>query len=332
MRPTRRRLLTAVVWVAVAVSAWFAVELLLGHVDWRAVRASLGLVSVPSAVVLVVLLLVRQVLSAAPLAYYVPGLSLVRSVQSDLTASLLATFAPTPSDIVVRVAMFRSWGLDPVMGLAGSAINSVKFYTIRFGAPLLGLVLLVPRGADVGTVWPALASALVAAVLLTALLLLARADHLAAWLGRTAARAVRRFHRAADPERWASVLVETRANAERGLRRGLVPSMVALTGMVLAEGVLLVVALRAVGVGAAELPSVEIVGLFLLLFVVTALPLYGLGVLDALLVAAWVSATSPQLEPELIAGTVVWRVVTLAGIYVLGLGSLAQWRWEERGR
>ena len=58
-------------------------------------------------------LMVRQVLNALPLALFIRGLSLYRAVINDLAAHLLAVVAPPPSDLVMRVGMFRSWGIEP---------------------------------------------------------------------------------------------------------------------------------------------------------------------------------------------------------------------------
>lgn len=326
----RRLLWRALVWAVVLIAAYLAVEFLVGRVDWAAVGSALDLLPWPAGVLLIALLLVRQACSAAPMMFYLPGLRLIRSMQNDLTANLVATFAPTPSDIVVRVSMFRSWGLDPAMGLAASAINSVKFYVIRFGAPVVGLVLLSGQAVDPGLWWFGAASAAVSVAMVVTLVLIARADHLAAWVGRTAGRIGHRFSARVDPERWSQVVVETRAGTARGLRRGLLPSLAELLVMVLLDAVMMLVALRAVGVDAALLPTVAVLGAVLVAYPVTSLPLFGLGVLDALLVGFWVGLAGPELEPAAIAGVLVWRVVTLGVTYLLGLGSLAWWRLDQR--
>ena len=57
---------------------------------------------------------------------------------------------------------------------------------------------------------------------------------------------------------------------------------------------------------------------FLIAYPLTLLPFFGLGVLDATLAAGWVYLAGDDLEPEIVAGLVVWRVTTLLG--ALGLG------------
>jgi hypothetical protein len=330
-RSLRSRLLRWVIIAVIAVFAWFALEGLVGRVDWRGVADAFSGLPLWVLAPLLLVLLVRQLLNAVPLVYYVPGLGVVRSALSDTTANLVATFTPPPGDIVLRVAMFRSWRLDPVAGMTGVTLNSAKFYAIRFVAPVLGLILLGGYGATRRQWLLALACALIAFVLLGGLVLMLRSDAMARWLGRTAGRVVRRFRKGTDPEAWAAALVTLRATAADAVRRGLLPSMVALVGMVLADATILAVAVRAVGVPAADLPLLEIYAALLLIYPLTLLPLFGLGVLDAVLVAALTTAAGVALEADLIAAAVIWRVVTIVGTLALGLLTLAIWRLTTRG-
>jgi len=319
-----RRWVRVIVWLAVGAFAWFAVTRLVGAVDWSAVGDAFAGLSPWVALPLVGLLLLRQVLNAVPLTFYLPGLGLSRSMQNDLTANVVATFAPPPTDIVVRVSMFRSWGLDPVAGLAGGALNTAKFYAVRFLAPTIGIALLAFQGAERRQWLVALLCGLVAAVMLTGLVLVLRGDHLAAWLGRTTGRGVRRFRPSVDPDAWAAKMVEVRGHSAASLRRGLLPSMLALVGMVLADAFILVTALHACGVEGLTL--VDVLGAFLLAYPLTLFPLFGFGLLDAVIVGAWTTIAGTEQEGAIVAATIVWRVVTILGTLALGGASLLWWR------
>lgn len=50
----------------------------------------------------------------------------------------------------------------------------------------------------------------------------------------------------------------------------------------------------------------------------------------AALVVAYVEVAGEAFEPEIIAGFVVWRVVTIGGPLLLGLAALLAWRWRMR--
>ena len=134
-----------VIVVIVVVCGWLATTFL-GAIDWSSVGEALGRLTAWQVLVLLVVLLVRQTLNALPLALFIDGLSAVRALLNDLVASLMAVVAPPPSDLVVRVAMFRTWGIEASRGLAGATMNMLAFYVNRFAAPLIGLAVLAVLG------------------------------------------------------------------------------------------------------------------------------------------------------------------------------------------
>lgn len=326
MRPVARPVLLVALSLVVG---WIIVNLV-GAIDWGAVASSFGKIAPWMVVPLIVDLLARQLFNAVPLSRYVPGLSLRRSMQNDLAANLVGTVAPPPGDMVLRVAMFRSWGIDPVIGMAGVMLNMLTFYSVRFLAPVIGLLLIAFQGAERRQVVVALVCGLVALVLLGALGMLLRGDGLAALLGRTAGRVARRFRRSIDPEAWAAAVVDIRARSADQLRAGLLRSLLALVVMVVADGVIVFMALRFVGIGSDRLSVIDVLGAFLLAYPLTIMPLAGFGVLDAVLLATWTEIAGAAYEPEIVAALVVWRVVTILGPLLLGLGTFLLWRWAYR--
>lgn len=303
---------------------------LVGSVEWSQVGAALGRLSWTAIPLLIALLFVRQGFNAVPLSRFVAGLGWWRSVQNDVTANLIGTVAPPPGDVVIRVSMFRSWGINPVDGMAGVTLNSLTFYVIRFAVPSLGLVLLVGEELAAGRVWLAIGSLAVSAIIVVALILVSRGDRLAFLVGRTAGRVAARFREEADPDRWAEAVLDFRARMSTRLTRGLPTSLLALAAMVVADGFILLTALRTIGVPAEALPLVWVLGAFLIAYPLTAMPLAGLGILDAALIVVYVEVAGAALESEIIAAFIVWRVITLGGPLVLGLISLSWWRWRTR--
>ncbi|MFI5099423.1 MAG: hypothetical protein ACHQE5_02745 [Actinomycetes bacterium] len=312
--------------LAVSIAVGWIIIQFVGAIDWAAVLDALRRLSIAQVAVLLVGLLVRQSFNAVPLTQFVPGLSWWRSLQNDLTANLVGTIAPPPADVVLRVSMFKSWGLDPVDGMAGVTLNMLAFYSVRFLAPALGLIALSVHGFESGQLVAALGSALLAAAILVGLALVVRGDGLAHLVGRGAGRVVHRFRSSVDPDAWAGSVVKFRGRMAGNVRAGLARSLVALVAMVLADAVVLTLSLRFVGLGASALTVDQIIGTFLLAYPLTLMPLAGLGVLDAALIAAFTEICGTELEPEIVAGLVVWRSVTFLGPLVLGLGSLLLWR------
>lgn len=75
-----------------------------------------------------------------------------------------------------------------------------------------------------------------------------------------------------------------------------------------------------------DVPTIAVIGVFLTVYPLTLFPLSGLGVLDATVLAAMVDTGGLSLEPDLVAGLVVYRVCTLLVPMIFGLASIAWWR------
>lgn len=327
-----RPLVRPAVIVAVSVAVGWIIVQFVGAIDWGAVASALGRINPVQFVVLLALLGVRQTFNAVPLTRFVPGLTLGRSVQNDLSANVVGTFAPPPGDVVIRVAQFRSWGVNPVDGMAGVTLNMLAFYSIRFLAPTVGVLVLAVQEVDRGQVVAAAGSALIAVAVLVGLWLVARGDALAALLGRTAAVVVRRFKPTVDPQTWSAAVVDFRGRMADTLRSGLLPSLGALLLMVLTDGAILLAALRFVGVGPDLLSAVDVLGAFLIAYPLTIMPLAGFGILDAALLATFVEIAGLQYEPEIVAGLGVWRIITIGGPLALGGATVLLWRRRNPGR
>lgn len=315
-----------VVLLAVALLATRIIIGLVGAIDWAAVWSAVQQLTLPGAILLLVVLLVRQSFNAVPLAQFVEGLSLPRSMQNDLSAILIGTVAPPPSDVVLRVSMFRSWGIDPIEGMAGVTLNTLTFYVVRFAAPVLGLVLFAFVEAESGHVWAALASGAIGLAILVVLVSLSRGDRLARIVGMTAGRVASRFRAGIEPEAWSATVVEFRGRVGDRVRTGIAPSLLALALMVLAEAMLVLTSVRLVGVDAEAVPTLLILSTVLIAYPLTLFPLMGLGILDAVLVAAWTQAAGVEYEARIVAGLIVWRVFSLLVPILLGVITVTWWR------
>jgi putative heme transporter len=304
---------------------------LVGQIDWAAVRDAMGAVSLWQFPVLLVMVAIRQVLNATPLALFIEGLGLRRAVQNDQAATLTSTIAPPPADMVLRLAMFDSWGIPLSSGLAGALMNILTFYATRFSVPVIGLVLVVSSAAPYHAVytWSACVSAVVAITVLVVLRAVLLRERTAIWVGTTGGRLVRRVRHSVDPEAWAAQAVEFRSHVLQRSRRGLPASLAFLMLMVIVDGLLLAMSLRCVGVGPGDVSTIAVVGIFLLAYPLTLFPLAGVGVLDATLLAAFVEIAGLPMEPDIVAGLLVYRVTTLAVPMLFGLAAVAWWRRTE---
>ncbi|GAA4715374.1 lysylphosphatidylglycerol synthase domain-containing protein [Nocardioides conyzicola] len=299
---------------------------LVGQVDWGEVRAALAHLAWWHAPVLLAVLVVRQVLNALPLSLYIPGVSAYRATQNDQVAILMSTIAPPPSDIALRMAMFSSWGVPVAKGLAGTLMNTLTFYIVRFGAPVVGFVLLAVTGGEVGLRWADLVSVAISVTIFVGLMLVVRSEALARKVGTTAGGVAARVRRSIDPEAWSAACVQFRVDVAARFRRGFPRSILALSAMLVVDLTMLVMSLRFVGLDTGEVPIVDIAIAYLFAYPFTLFPFSGIGIVDALVLAAIVQAGGAEVEAAAVAGLVVWRVFTIGGPLALGAIGLAAWR------
>lgn len=322
----RRRVAKAMLVVLVSVLCAWAIVRLVGRVDWSAVADATSKLSWWNVPILLGVLLLRQVLNAAPLAIFIRGLSLFRAVVNDQSAILLSMIAPPPSDLVMRIAMFRSWGIEASRGLAGAVMNTVAFYVARFSVPVLGLLLVLPNRFDAAYAGAALVGGTLALAILAALLAVMAREDLASRTGRSAGRLARRVRSGVEPEAWAASTVRFRRHVVGKVRNGLPRALLVLVAMVLCDAALLTLSLRFVGAQSSDLPVLEIFAIFLVAYPLTLMPVSGIGILDAVVLAALVEVGGIDVEPVVVAGLIVWRVVALATPLAMGMASIAYWR------
>ena len=209
-RPALRLGIVAVV----VVLAFLVVRRFVGDIDWGQVRDSLAHLDWWQLPVLVAGLLVRQTLNALPLALYIEGCSPAQAFVNDQAAILMTTVAPPPADVVMRLSMFGSWGITTSAGLAGTAMNTVSFYVVRFGAPLLGVLVMVLTGEFVTSeLWAALISGSISVALLVVVWLSFRDPAFAASTGSRAGRLARRVRPAVDPDAWSAAPASPRSRS-----------------------------------------------------------------------------------------------------------------------
>jgi len=321
-----------VILLGLAVAVAVAVARILGAIAWGQVWDALGQLSWWHPLVLVLLLLLRQVLNASPLAFYIQGISLYRATLNDLGASTMAAGAPPPGDIALRVAMFTSWGVNASRAMAGAVMNSLTFFVVRFGAPLPGFVLLVLAGQRPGLRLLDVLSLLVSAAILGGILLTVRTRTWAGALGHGAARVVRRVRPTVQPAAWARTCEAFRDDIAATFDTGFPRAVLATCAMVATDLLVLTLCLRFVGVSAQEVTVLQVALAFLFAYPLTLFPMQGAGVMDAVVLAALVEAAGAGVVEPAVAALVIWRVFTIAGPFMLGLGAVYTWRRSTSAR
>ena len=326
----RNAWLRRVLVMAVCLVAGWVIVGLIGRIDWAAVADALGRLAWWQLGVLIGLLLVRQVLNALPLAFFIRGLGLYRAVVNDLASHLLAVAVPPPGDMVMRVGMFTSWGIEASRAIAGSVMNMLAFYITRLSVPVLGFLLILPVRFDTGYGVTALLGAAAASAIVVLIFLGLRSEEFARRIGRSAGQLAFRVRKSVDPEAWAASIVQFRRDMQHTFASGFPRSAIGLVCLVLVDASMLLLSLRFVGVSGGQVPAIEVYAAFLCVYPLTMFPFMGLGIADAVLLATFVAAGGLDIEAASVAGLVVWRSVTLIGPVLLGGVSLALWKRSVR--
>ncbi|WP_157975716.1 lysylphosphatidylglycerol synthase domain-containing protein [Brachybacterium sp. YJGR34] len=300
------------------------------RIDVATVWDALSSVPLWSPLLFLPLLIIRQIFSAAPLSIFLPGVGLYRCTINDLSSNTASAFAPAPSDIVLRVAMFRSWGIDGPRALAATAMNSMTFYIVRFSAPLLGFVLLPLLSVGPGLRWFDLVSLFIAAFLVTVVLLVLRGRKEARRIGLAMGGMVRRVRGTTDPEVWAGGFASFQENLSERFGYRFPRSLACSAGMVLMDLVILLVAMRMIGIRPDDLSILEVGVAYLFAFPLTMFPAQGLGVMDTAMLASLTETAGHEIAEPAIAAMIVWRVMIVAAPLLLGLAAMLLWRFTGR--
>lgn len=306
--------------------AWLLLRLLRG-VDWSDVGYALTHLSLWQVGVLLVAMLIRRSLLAAPLALLVAGLSYLRAMVSDVAAAAVATIAPAPGDVVLRLAMLRSWGVDSTNAASGLTLSTTLFYVARLAAPVLGFaVFWGARTFYAPFAWSALLFGTGAAALLGGLLYALRAERTAATIGRLLGRLFQRVRPASQgPAVWEHRLVSFQSHSADRMRDRGWPAVLSQLLLVPVEAGVLVLCLAFVGVRLDGPTVVVMVCSFMVVYPLSGLPLMGAGILDATYAAFVMDHTAVEAT-DLVAGLVVWRVAVQLVPVIIGLLTVVWWR------
>ncbi|MGB7979960.1 MAG: lysylphosphatidylglycerol synthase domain-containing protein [Candidatus Nanopelagicales bacterium] len=306
--------------------------LLPSEVDWSEVWADLQALSAGEIAALFVAgLLVILVLGWTSKAS-LPGLTLYEGTESSVTTQLSAFVFPPPSDMVIRFAMYRTYGFSDEQSAAAVIIAMVARYATVLFMPLLGitLVLITGGGSWNWLFWLVLLGAVYAAGMWL-ILRIARSDSAAhkagGWLQRLSERLFGLVHRTA-PDTIAQNVVRFGAHTRStiaGNGRVLVAANLAW-GMsnVLVMGLVL----RFSGLNSSDVPPAAIALTTGLLMAVNMLPIPGKDALVVGWIAAMLALTDSSEVSALGTALLLYRMVTW--IVPMPIGGIAFLAWRIR--
>jgi uncharacterized membrane protein YbhN (UPF0104 family) len=227
-----------------------------------------------------------------------PGLGFWRAMAMTQATTAVANTVPGGSAIGVGMtySMLWSWGYSRSRSTTAVLVSGVWNSFIKLGLPVLALALVALQGGASGRRVVAAVvgiAGLVAAVVVFALMLRSeeQARRFGLLAGRVASRVLRLVRRP-PVAGWELATVKFRNRTLGLLERGWVPITVTSLVSHLSLYLVLLVALRQVGVSNAEVGWAEVLAVFAFARLATAIPVTpgGAGLVEAVMIAGLVGA------------------------------------------
>ena len=315
--PSRR---TAILRSAIVVGILVVVfgVILPRFVDYEDVLDAFRALTLLQVVQMTALASVAWVIAGVPFVVLIEGLSVARGAASYLILSGIGASIPLgPWNMGILWVVVRGWGIRVEPATSGIALYGVTNQLARLAMPVLAVIVLAVAGARPvggGTVVLITAISTVVFVVAVALMIaILRSDRAADWLGRTGQRAAAwvfgRLNRAERPD--VDGAIHRFRDQLGGLlrRRGVAALLAAIVTQV-TWSVVLIVALRIVGVSDNVLTAAEIFAVYALVNVITIIPMSpgGAGIPELLYIAGMSAIAGPSSEALITAGVFLFRL------------------------
>jgi uncharacterized membrane protein YbhN (UPF0104 family) len=331
-RPSRRRLLVRVL-LAVAVVAVVYLGLGPKLVDVDQVWATLRAMTWLELVTLVVAAVWNLVSYLLPQLAAMPGLSLRQAVLESHASTAVGNLMPVGQAVGLGVTyrFYTSYGFGGRPIALSLLVQGVWNNFVKLGMPIVALGLLVASGDAAGELaLPAVVGLVVFVLALTGFAFGLSGEQRAARLGGALANAaawLRRLIRRPGRPDWDRGAVAFRAQAVTLLRDRWHWLTLTTLASHLSLFLVLLLALRHVGVSESEVSWAEALAAFALVRLLSAVPITpgGLGVVELGLAAALVLAGGDNAQ--VVAAVLVFRLLTL--VLPIPIGALTWWLWRR---
>ena len=261
-----------------------------------------------------------------------PGLTYPQAMVVTESSTAVANTVPggRANAIGLTYAMLGSWGFSQSRRTLSLIVSGLWNNFAKLGLPVLALALLALQGnASAGRVTAGLFGVAALAGALTVFALMLRREDFARRAGEAAARLATRlrrlFHRP-PVQGWGDATVKFR-NRTIGLVRH---AWVRLTLYTLVSHLslflVLLVALRHIGVSEKEVNWAEVLAVFAFVRLLTAIPLTpgGVGVVEIAMTAGLTSAGGDR--EQVVAAVLIFRMLTYVAPILFGLVTYLYWR------
>jgi uncharacterized membrane protein YbhN (UPF0104 family) len=270
-----------------------------------------------------------------------PGVRFVEGFVNINAGSAVANTVPGGSAIGIAInwAMFDSWGFTPAEYTLGTLLSGIWNNFVKLSLPVVALLALATTGDLRGSFVPAAVVGVIAMVIaIVFFALVLRSDDLARSIGTLAGRVAewgaKKVHRTVHGDTWGDGAIRFRhRSVDLIKRRWPALTVTALIGQ-LSLFVVLLVAVRAVGLSNAEVSWAEVLASWAFVRLISAIPITpgGLGVVELGLTAALANGENTALTTKAAAAVLLYRFFTYLLPIPVGAGCYVFWRLNHRWR
>jgi uncharacterized membrane protein YbhN (UPF0104 family) len=315
--PSRR---AAILRSAFVLGVLFVVFVLIlpQFVDYAEVVDAFRDLTLPQLALMTGLGVIAWLISGLPFVTLIPGLSIARGTASWLILGGIGASIPLgPWNMGILWVVVRGWGVPVKAATSGIGLYGVINQLARLATPLIAVVVLAVSGGAGGASGPAVAIGVISTVVFVVttgvMLAIVRSDRAADWLGRTgqrtAAWVLARLGRSGEPDVDLAIHRFRDQVGEVVRERGRIALLAALLVQV-TWCVVLIVALRIVGISDRVLTVADIFAVYALVSVITIIPISpgGAGVPELLYIAGLSAIAGSSYESTITAGVFLFRL------------------------
>ena len=275
---------------------------------------------------------------APPWMLALPGLSFRQALPFTQASTAFTYIAPGGGIVGMAgsYGLLRMWGFGSGEVATAVAITGIWNQLANLLLPVVAVTLLsIEGGKDAVLTTAAVVGAVVFTVAVGVLALVLWTDSLARAVGDLAQRAVSRglrvVHRG-PVDGWPAAFARFRIETVGLIRRRWPLLTAAAVAGNLAVFLVLLVSLRAVGIDSSEVTSIEAFAGWSLARTLQLIPLTpgGVGPVELGLTGILVGLGGPNAE--VVAAVLVYRAFTVLPTLLLGLGTIAAWKWLAPAR
>jgi putative heme transporter len=284
-------------------------------VDYRAVALAIASLGPRDVLLLVVTTCIAYVANAAPYRILVREISWPHAVGADLAGRAVASTIPGPTDIATRLLLYAQWRVPLDRASAGLVIGGLLETVSALVLPLIAVVVIVVGGgaiepagamlAAIGVLVLALGTALFSAIVRSERL----ARRIGDWLSRAIGWVFARLRRR-GPSGVSDAVMDLRVQFHDILNRDGLEAYGAAVLAKLAWFVVLMVSLRACGVGPEVISPATVLATMAVVSIVALIPITpgALGVSEVAYIALLTASIDPAHTAQVAAAVLLYRV------------------------